>query len=124
MKKFNYIIILAVSASITACAVAQKEGITYEQKAQMKATLKQSFQKLNLTAEQKPLFEEITKKHGAQMINLKESSKGRFAKLRMLRDIQNNKNKEMRSLLSPEQYKIYEASQKEMREKMKQKGKG
>ena len=124
MKNINRIIILGALALVTACAVAQNEGLTYEQKAQMEAVIKKSFEKLNLTAEQKPRFEEITKKYGNQMIRLKESNKGRFAKLKMLRDIENNKNNEMRTLLSTGQYKVYESIQEEIRQKMKQKSLG
>lgn len=61
MKKINRIILLGATTIVTSCAVAQKEGGSYEQKAQMEEKLKQSVKKLNLTAEQKPKFEEITK---------------------------------------------------------------
>ena len=124
MKTIKHIITLTAAALIATTAAAQERGFTSEQKAQMEAKLKNGFEKLNLTAEQKPKFEEITKRYGNQLIGLKQSNKGRLAKLKMYKSIQKNKDNEMRSLLSIDQYKAYEKAQEELRQKMRQKSKG
>ena len=97
--------------------------LTEEQKVQVKEQLEQYFEKLDLSEEQKPTFEEITKKYALQIKTLKTNDKGRFAKYKEFKSIKRSKNKEMKSLLSDEQYKIYIKTQKEIQKKMKEKRK-
>lgn len=123
MKKIKHILVIAVVALIGTTAMAQEKEFTEEQKAQMEAQLTMYFEKLNLSEEQKPKFEEITKKYGKQLMDLKESNKGRFAKYKEFKAINKNRNAEMKPLLSKEQYENYQDIQNKMQEKMKERNK-
>jgi len=50
-----------------------------------------------------------------------DASTGRFAKLRQMKSIDDDKDKELKSTLTADQYKQYEAMKEEMKEKMKEK---
>ncbi|WP_295654765.1 hypothetical protein [uncultured Mucilaginibacter sp.] len=50
-----------------------------------------------------------------------DASGGRFAKLRQMKSIEDDKDKELKKVLNPDQYKQYEAMKEEMKEKMKEK---
>lgn len=124
MKNIKHILALVVVALIGTTAMAQEKEFTEEQKAQMEAQLTMYFEKLNLSEEQKPKFEEITKKYGKQLMDLKESNKGRLAKYKEFKGINENRNTEMKPLLSREQYDSYQELQEEMQQKIKEKRNG
>ncbi|WP_369049081.1 hypothetical protein [Tenacibaculum sp. UWU-22] len=117
----NSIVVLALLVSTI--SFAQDRELTEEQKEQVREQLNQYYEKLSLSEEQKPQFEDITTKYALQMKALKTSTKGRFAKYREFKSIQNSKNKEMETLLSAEQYTVYKKTQKEIQQKMKEKRK-
>lgn len=117
----KHILVSMVVAFISITAVAQERELNKEQKAQLETQLEVYFQKLDLSEKQKPKFEEITKKYGKQMMALKESDKGRLSKYKEYKSIMNNKNREMKALLSDKQYIIFEKTQEEMQKKMKEK---
>lgn len=121
MKKIKHILVLAVVTLIGTTAMAQEKEFTEEQKAQMEVQLTTYFEKLNLSEEQKPKFEKITKKYGKQLMDLKESNKGRLAKYKEFKAINKNRNAEMKPLLSKEHYDSYQKIQEEMQQKMKEK---
>jgi len=50
-----------------------------------------------------------------------EGGGGKFAKLRQMKGIEDDKDKELKSILTADQYKQYEAAKEEMKEKMKEK---
>jgi len=50
-----------------------------------------------------------------------DASGGRFAKLRQMKSIEDDKDKELKTVLNADQYKQYEAMKEEMKEKMKEK---
>lgn len=77
-------------------------------------------ERLNLTEEQRPKFIEITQKYTGQLKALKDSSKSRFSKYRDYKKIVKNRNKEMKALLSSQQYEVYLEVQKEIQKKMKE----
>lgn len=113
--------IIVVVLLVSTMSFAQDRELTEEQKEQVKEQLEQYFEKLDLSKEQKLTFEEITKKYALQMKTLKTSGKGRFAKYKEYKSIKRSKNKEMKTLLSTEQYKVYKETQKEIQNKMKEK---
>ena len=120
MKLLKNSIVLAV-LFVSTIAFAQDREFTEEQKKQVKEQLEQHFEKLDLSEEQKSKFQDITKKYALQMQALKTSTKGRLTKYREYKSIVGSKNKEMQTLLSAEQYKIYQNTQKEIQKKMKEK---
>ncbi|MDD7886935.1 hypothetical protein [Flavivirga sp. 57AJ16] len=121
MKTIKHVLVLAVVVLIGTTAVAQERELWEEQKAQMETQLATYFEKLDLSEEQKPKFEEITKKYGKQMMKLKENNKGRLAKYREYKSILENKKKEIKDILSNAQYEIYEETQEEIVQKIKEK---
>ena len=74
--------------------------------------------RLDLSQDQEPKFIEISVRYRKQFESLKNSSKSRLGKYRAFTEIQKNKNGEMKSLLSPNQYEVYLNVQKEVQKKM------
>ena len=118
MKTSRNIITILLLSLFSIASYAQERQLTEEQKEQVK---EQYFEKLNLSEEQKPKFEEITKKYALQMKTLKSSDKHKFAKYKEYKSIIGSKNKEMKALLSAEQFKIYKENQREIQKKIKEK---
>ena len=82
--------------------------------------LKESFEELDLIDSQKLAFTEITVKFALQMSTLRKSDQRRLVKVKEFTSIIDSKNKEMKNLLSNEQYKVYEIRQsKTQRERLK-----
>jgi len=117
IKVFISIITLTFFASIT---TAQERTLTDEQKTKIKEHLKESFEILDLSEEQKLKFKEITKKYVLQMKTLKNSNQSKSKKIQEFKTIIEFKNKEMKELLSSEQYNVYEETQKERIKAMKE----
>lgn len=117
IKVFISIITLTFFASIT---TAQERTLTDEQKTKIKEHLKESFEILDLSEEQKLKFKEITKKYVFQMKTLKNSNQSKSKKIQEFKTIIEFKNKEMKELLSSEQYNVYEETQKERIKAMKE----
>ncbi|UOY06178.1 hypothetical protein L0P88_19915 [Muricauda sp. SCSIO 64092] len=74
--------------------------------------------RLDLSQDQEPKFIEISIRYREQFETLRNSSKSRLGKYRAFTEIQKNKNGEMKSLLSPNQYEVYLNVQKEVQKKM------
>ena len=119
MKLLKNSILVVLVLLVSTIVFAQDRKLTEEQKEEVKEQLEQYFEKLALSDEQKPIFEEITNKYALQMKTLKTSSKSKFAKYRKYKSIKRSKNKEMKTLLSAEQYNIHKKNQKEIQKKMK-----
>ena len=113
MKTLKQIFVIAIVMFVSSSVIAQETTLNDEQKAKLKAHLQESFEKLNLSEEQKPKFKEITKKYVLQIKTLKTSDQSKSKKLQEFRSIIDSKNKEMSALLSTEQHIVYEEIQKE-----------
>lgn len=107
--------------SLNASAQNNNSIFTEEEKGEMKKDMIVFVQSLELTEEQKPDFFSISKKYGAQMLALKDSDTSKFRKYRKVKSINKSRNKEMKKLLSKEQFKIYSTKQKEMQKEVKAK---
>ncbi|WP_422107072.1 hypothetical protein [Winogradskyella sp.] len=124
MKTIKPILILVAIALIgITTARGQERPLTEAQKAQLKEQLEAYFDTLDLSEVQKPTFEDITKRYAKQMMDLKDSDKGRLAKYKAYKAILKNKNEEMNALLSKEQYALYLETQEKMQQKMKERHK-
>lgn len=80
-------------------------------------------ERLNLTGEQQPQFIETSRRYGQQLKGLKDSEKSRLSKYREYKAINKSKNREMKALLTSEQYKVYLEVQKEIQKKIMEKRK-
>lgn len=123
MKTLKHILILAIVMLIGTSTVAQSGDFTAEQKTQFEEQQASYLDELDLSEDQTEKFKEISRRYAGQMKSLKESDKSRLSKYKELKSIQKNKNEEMKTLLSEEQYQIYEKMQEEMKKKMKEKRK-
>ena len=117
-RNLMFAIVLLIS---TTTAIAQKKEFTDAQKEKMEAQLKTHSEKLNLSEVQKSTFKKITKKYALQLMALKESDKGKLSKYKEFKAIKKAKNKEMKAILSSDQYLVYEKTQEELEKKMKEK---
>ena len=108
----------------TNCAQSRATNLTEEQKEEIKKNLEAYAAALHLSEEQKPKFEEITKKYAEQMKAVKDSGGRPMSKFKKVKSIRKNKDADMKSLLSKDQYKVYLEKQKEMQKKMKERRKG
>jgi len=101
-------------------AQSKAAHLTEEQKEKIKENVQAYATALQLSEEQKPEFEEITKKYAKQMIALRDSNSSRMSKYKKMKSIRKNKDAEMKSLLSKDQYKAYLENQEEMQKKRKE----
>ena len=108
----------------TTFAQSRATNLTEEQKEEIKKNLEAYAAALHLSEEQKPKFEEITKKYAEQMKAVKDSGGRPMSKFKKVKSIRKNKDADMKSLLSKDQYKVYLEKQKEIQKKMKERRKG
>jgi hypothetical protein len=102
-------------------AQSKADNLTEEQKETLAKNIEDYFEALNLTEVQKTEFEAITKKYAEKMKAVKDGGGRKLQKYRKVKSIRKDKNKEIKKLLSEEQYKVYldkqAARQKEMKER-------
>jgi len=118
-KKLWLFIVLLLVGITDINAQTKRENLSEEQKEEIKKNVEEYTTSLNLTAIQKTEFEAITRKYAKQMIAVRDSGGGRFKKYRKLKSIRKNKDKEMKQLLNPEQFKTYLEKQEERKKEMR-----
>ena len=119
LKILSLFFVLLLIGTNTTFAQSKTTNLTEEQKEELKKNLEVYAAALHLSEEQKPKFEEITKKYAKQMKAVKDSGGRRMSKYKKVKSIRKNKDAEMKPLLSKDQYKVYNEKQKEMKKKMK-----
>jgi len=118
-KKLWLFIALLLGGITDINAQTKRENLSDEQKEKIEANIEEYATSLRLTAIQKTEFEAITKKYAKQMSAAMDSVGGKFKKYRKLKSIRKNKDKEMKQLLHPEQFKTYLEKQEERKKQMK-----
>ena len=113
------VLILILSLSFVASAQTAGTKSTEEQKKEMKAKMEAFETELKLTAEQQPKFEEINSQFFEEMAKLKQDDGSRLTKYRKLKAVTKDRNEKMKDLLTAEQYKMFQAHQKEMKDGLK-----
>ncbi|WP_459212233.1 hypothetical protein [Aquimarina rhabdastrellae] len=113
----NIVMIMMFLIGIT--AIAQEKNITAEQKQQAEEQLKIYFEKLNLTDEQKTVYETTVKDHANQMKMIKDSGLSKADKIREIQKIQHSKDTRLQQVLSKEQYEVYLEFKKERQQVVK-----
>ena len=104
----------------TTFAQSRAVNLTEEQKEEIKKNLEEYATALDLSEDQQPKFEEITKKYAKQTIAVKDSGERRISKYKKVKSIRKNKDAEMKTLLSKDQYKVYLGKQEEMKNRLKE----
>ncbi|MEL7123084.1 MAG: hypothetical protein AAFO07_26780 [Bacteroidota bacterium] len=124
MKSFKvlsiFFAIFFLGTNITS-AQSQEMELTDEQKEEMAQNLEEFNEVLNLSEEQKTEFAAITKKYAKQMLTVKQEGGSKMSMYKKVKSIRKDRNKEMKEVLSEEQYDVYLKKQKEMQKKMKEK---
>lgn len=77
--------------------------------------------KLDLTADQLPKIAAINQKYAQKMEPIIKGSSGMFMKMNQMRGVNEEKEAELKQVLSPEQFQKYLASKAEMREEFEEK---
>ena len=108
-----------IGTNIT-CAQSKTAKLTEEQKEEVINNLEEYAVALDLSEDQRPKFEEITIKYAEQMIAVKNGGGRKLQKYKKVKSIRENKDAEMKILLSKDQYKVYLEKQEEMKKKIKE----
>jgi lipopolysaccharide export LptBFGC system permease protein LptF len=117
MKKIKLVLALAFLFAISS-NVASAQAT--DKKAEMKEQMKAAKEKLALTAEQEPKFMEISKKYALKMKEVKDGNQNKREKFKAIKEIQSQKNEEIKVVLSEEQFKTYLQMQEERKAMMKE----
>ena len=116
MKNLKFALIITFLFLINSNVMNAQEN---DKKGDVVAEMKIAKEKLALSESQEITFKEITKKYGLKMRALKNSNEPKRSKFKSMKSIKNDKNAEMKTLLSDEQYKAYIELQEERIVKMK-----
>lgn len=119
LKSISITVGLLVLSLSLGFSQTDEQALSQEEIAALQSTMKANMESLNLTDEQLPKFEAIAKKYGDQLMKLRDSDASKFSKYRKMKSIKKNRNKEMKELLTEEQYEHYLENQEAMEEKMK-----
>jgi hypothetical protein len=112
MKKIIIITTLLLFTACTSLLAQQQEALEKYQANRAK---------LNLTEEQEKKVKAIDSVYLTSLEGLRKEGGSRISKLRKFKDMTSAKDQQMKVVLDKEQYKIYQAQQKEMKEMVKNK---
>jgi hypothetical protein len=114
--KITALLVLVIGAT----QVSAQSRMTEAQKAEAKAKYQELKQKLNLTEDQSKKVDAINTTWFEGIADLKQSNEPKLAKRSKFKSLNNTRNKQMKDVLTKEQFKVYRAQQKEMKEEFKQ----
>lgn len=121
MKKLQSTLALVFFLMIGLTITAQeKKAVSDDQKQEVKEQMKIHKEKLALTDAQEVTYKEITKKYGGQLKAVRNGTDTKREKLKKAQEIQQQKNAEMKTLLSEAQYKTYLELQEERKARIKE----
>lgn len=128
MKKaaLTTVLVLCLTGLVTTLSAQNKldefmSDSTPEERAQMQTNyMKES---LTLTNEQVPRIEEINLKYSRKMQDAYNSGGGKLQRLKKMKSISQEKDKEMKGALNPTQYATYEKNKEAMKDKMRERAK-
>ena len=124
MNTLTHILITIVLLFFSTVTIAQQSDFPSSDKDMMKEQFAADLERLDLSEEQKADYLEISRRYGEQMMALRDSGAGRMAKYQELKSIRKDKDKEMKALLSKDQYAIYKDIQEERQQQMRERRKG
>lgn len=100
-------------------SLAAQSKLTEEQKTEAKARHLAYRQQLNLSEQQATQVETINRTYFEGLSGLKTSRESRFSKLRTYKELSSHRDKQMKQVLSREQYALYQQYQKEVKEEFR-----
>ena len=120
LKVFSLLFALFLIGTNTTFAQSRANDLSKEQKEEIKKNIEEYASALDLSEDQRPRFEEITKRYAKQMKAVKDSGGRRMSKFKKVKSIRKNKDAEMKTILSKDQYKVYMEKQEEMKKNIKE----
>jgi Spy/CpxP family protein refolding chaperone len=112
-------ILLMLLVTLAAGQVSAQSKMTEEQKKEAKARYEAYKQKLNLTEDQSKKVDAINTTYFEGLGQLKNSGASKLSKYKKYKALRNEKDKQMKEVLTKEQFKIYKDHQAEMKEEFK-----
>lgn len=119
MKKVIKIVAL-VSVTLAATHASAQSRMSEQQKQEVKAKYQALKQKLNLTDEQSMKMDSINSAWFKGIADIRASGGSRLAKHQKLTSLNEQRNKQMKGILTKEQFKLFKQEQKEMKGELKQ----
>ena len=120
MKRIiNFTVLLLLVMLMTVSASAQSK-MTDEQKKEAKARYQEYKEKLNLTDDQSKKVDAINSTWFEGIGALKKSDESKLKKYKKLKSLNADRDKQMKEVLTKEQFKIYKQQQEERKEAFKQ----
>lgn len=119
MKKVIKIVAL-VSVTLAATHASAQSRMSEQQKQEVKAKYQALKQKLNLTDEQSMKMDSINSAWFKGIADIRASGGSRLAKHQKLTSLNEQRNKQMKGILTKEQFKLFKQEQKEMKDELKQ----
>ena len=113
-------LLVVVLILIGTATKAQQNHYPGGESANMKDRIAANIEALELSEDQRAEFLEISRRYGEQMKALRNSNANRMEKYQELKSIRKDKNREMKALLSKDQYKLYKEMQARNQQEMKQ----
>lgn len=118
-RSINIAIMLLLVTLVTAQASAQSK-MTDEQKKEAKARYQEYKEKLNLTDDQSKKVDAINSTWFEGIGALKNSDESKLKKYKKLKSLSADRDKQMKEVLTKEQFKLYKQQQEERKEAFKQ----
>jgi Spy/CpxP family protein refolding chaperone len=120
MKRITNIIVLLLLVTITATNASAQSKMTDEQKKEAKARYQEYKEKLNLTDDQSKKVDAINTTWFEGISALKNAEDTKMAKYKKLKSLNADRDKQMKEVLTKDQFKIYKQQQEERKEAFKQ----
>lgn len=120
MKKVILGVILIFSCALSTKAQTTRQ-LSDEQKKELKAKTEAYHAELNLTDEQQPKFDEINLQFAEELSKLKRDSGSKLSKYKKFKELNDERNRSMKEILTDDQYKIFKEHQQEVRKELKAK---
>ncbi|MEN2436740.1 hypothetical protein AAH994_15085 [Weeksellaceae bacterium A-14] len=119
MKKLMVTMLLYVAFAFGVQAQTTGTRLTEAQKQELKKSMTEYKEKLNLTPEQEEKVEAINMNYFEALSKIKEIGGSKLDKYKKFKRANEEKDSKMKGVLSNEQYKIYKEHQAQLRKKVK-----
>ncbi len=121
MKNLKLTFATLLFTAFSAIYAQDRPQMPTEQRQEIVNLMQENKERLKLTPEQEPTFDEISTRYFKQFRETKGSDIRVTEKFRKVKEMQEQKDAEMKKLLSEEQYATYLTIQQERRNKQQQK---
>lgn len=125
MKKVKQLLVFSFLMALCSISheIMAQDRFTEQEKQEAINRFNEFQEELNLSNQQKPVVKEINKKYFEKLSHLKNDNTSKFKKFRAYKKLKSHRNKEMKNILTKDQYKIFKEFIKENKQIAKQKRK-